>query len=352
MWRIKGYEKTSGILRYDLENGSIFSCGVRQMSSDTDFILEEEEDLCHWISNSDLRKSEVFLSSSSIAAVIAKPRLLIGAAEKVRLKENEERCECTVAKVTIQLRDKKLLVPPGTSPDRRAIDAIAVNVGMAGGVTPVQVGVAATAKVIPGRTFKESIIKRWTNDKCKRNPHVLLELQGVEMSFCTSNSRRVRLVDLLSTKTLSLLIQAVDPIKDPVCRVAVTEALRTEPGKIVDIYLDNPAWRDDIGSLIVCCLDTLLDTGTTQDITKRLSMFWMYDCKEYIVTYPLGDYRWEGFIRDSDKCCSFAVLEQKCLVFDAGDIVHGCQYPPKNKNHALKQEAMSKIVGTCSRPLF
>jgi hypothetical protein len=105
MWRIKGREKTSGILRYDLENGSIISSGVHQVSDDIDFILEDEEDLCHWISNSDLRKSEVFLSSSSVAAFIAKQRLLIGAAEKVRLKENKERCECTAAKVTIQLRD-------------------------------------------------------------------------------------------------------------------------------------------------------------------------------------------------------------------------------------------------------
>lgn len=129
---------------------------------------------------------------------------------------------------------------------------------MSGGITPLQANYAITTKVTAGRTFKESLIKKWTLSMHNRNVYILLTYRAVEMSFCTRNSRRIRLVDLLSTVGISKLIDAVDPIKDPVCKAAVKEALKSTPERIVKLYFDNPDWRDDISNLVTCCLEAFL----------------------------------------------------------------------------------------------
>lgn len=109
MWRIKDPETPFGILRYDLENGSIIPSELKQGSHDTDVVVDVEESLCHWVSDSDLRESEASSSSCHLSTSISNPRLLIGAKKKIRLKENEEKCDCNAAKITKQLRNADYL---------------------------------------------------------------------------------------------------------------------------------------------------------------------------------------------------------------------------------------------------
>lgn len=334
MWKIKDHENPSGILRYDLENGSIVSSELNRGVNEVGIALEADEDLCHWLSDFDFRRSEPSQSIPS-TTFLSKPKLLIGA-KRVRLKVNKEKCECTPAGITKQLRNADLLRPSGTSRDRRRIDAETVNIGMSGGITPFQVNYAFTTKTDVGRTFKESLIKRWTLQNHKRNAYVLLKYQAVEMSFCTQNSRRIRLIDLLITQPLSNLIKDIDPIEDVRCKEAVEEALQSEPEKIINLYFEHSEWRKDIGNLVICCLETLLDTGTTKAMGEPLSLFWMHDHEEYIVRYPSRTFRWSGFIRDLDNSSSFVVLEEKCLVFKLG---RGCQHPAKELKAASQQAA-------------
>lgn len=71
---------------------------------------------------------------------------------------------------------------------------------------------------------------------------------------------------------------------------------------------------------------------------EPLSLFWIYGNEEYVLRYPRNSYRWSGFTKDSDICCSFVVLEEKCLVFDLG---RGCQHPPRNGKDAPPQAESS-----------
>jgi len=326
MWKIKDHEKPSGILRYDLENGSIISSEQSEDINGYDISLQANEQLCHWLSDSGLRKNELYVSTSN-TLYISKPRLLVGTKKTVRLRTNKEQCHCTAAGVTKQLRNAGLLRPAGTSRDRKCIDAELVGGQLNGVVIPVSVNYAASIKTTAGRTFKESLIKRWTLERHKRNPFILLQYRAAEMSYCTENSRMIRLLDLLTTTTMSRLIDDLNPVSNIECKEAVKEALEVEPEKIIDLYLEHPEWRDEIGNLVICCLDTLVDTGTTRAMGDPLSVFWMYDHEEYILRYPSRRHRWSGFIKDGDESGTFVVLEEKCLIFKFGQ---GCRHPPKD----------------------
>jgi hypothetical protein len=89
---------------------------------------------------------------------------------------------------------------------------------------------------------------------------------------------------------------------------------------------------EDIAAVVCSCLDTLCDTGTKREITKPISLFWMYDKGEYILTLPKSSHRWGGFIQDSLQSCAFVVFEEKCFIMEAG---RGCQhYSRTSKNKA------------------
>jgi hypothetical protein len=322
MWKMTNPGDASSILRYDLEHGSIIPLTPSRESNDFAADLAIDEELCHWVSDNELRG----MGDVDDIMIISKPRLLIGAKRKMRLDENDEDCYCDASCITRELRNSCLLRPVGTAMPRRRVDAEAVTGALGGGITGVQVTYSMTTKVEPGRTFKESLIKRWSHDQQRRNPHVLLKHIAVEMSFCTHNSRRIRLIDLLGTRTILRLIDAIDPIKDQECNAAIKEILNNDPEKLIDSYIEKPEWREDIAGLVSSCLETLCDTGIKRETTERISLFWMYHHEEYIVTLPRSSHRWGGFIQDSVKSCAFVVLEEKCLVIEVG---RGCQHVSK-----------------------
>jgi hypothetical protein len=79
-------------------------------------------------------------------------------------------------------------------------------------------------------------------------------------------------------------------------------------------------------------------------MSEPLSLFWMYDHEEYVIRYPQQSYRWSGFTKDSEDCCSFIVLEEKCLTLSIG---RRCQHPKtgQSKSYSSQPQKVVKNYG-------
>jgi hypothetical protein len=58
-----------------------------------------------------------------------------------------------------------------------------------------------TYKRRKGQNIKDTLVERWRNTK-NRNPGKLEAFYGVEVSLCTHNARRRRLLELLNSTTM------------------------------------------------------------------------------------------------------------------------------------------------------
>ena len=326
MWRITNTGQPQEVLRFELENGTIVSTS-NQLKMD----VNEDEELCHWMSNHDFRQWEMGQVSNE-NSLISKPRLLIGASS-FSIHKNQESCLCSSAQVTQEFRRAGYLHESGTSISQRQTDSISVGAGFGGGgIGAPLLNVGVTTKIVAGRTLKEQVCKRWTNEPL-RNWHVLLRYFGVEISFCTDNSRRRRLIDLLASMTMRNLMEAVHPFSDDSCRKEVEEILMNNPLQLLELPKTRPRWRGIIEKAIGRCLSALFDSGTTHGIKAPLRAFWMYENQEWIVQFPYHSHEWTGFVLDYDKSCAFVILEEDCLVLKHW---RGCQHPPKTDQKAQR----------------
>lgn len=215
--------------------------------------------------------------------------------------------------MTSNLRNDGLICQFGGTRARRRVDAEAVGVNLGGGALGTGVSYAMTTKVIPRRSWKEVFVKRWTLERTGRNVHGLLRYCGIEMSYCTYHSRRVRIIDLLGTKTVSSLIQAIDPVEDEVSKGEIYKSLKDDPERLVALY-KQPNTRKGVGDLVACCLDILSLTGTPPEDDAPISALWTIDQIENIVEFPRRLYRWGGLVQDCRDNCAFVVLEERCLI--------------------------------------
>ncbi|KUJ07222.1 uncharacterized protein LY89DRAFT_743224 [Mollisia scopiformis] len=315
MWKIVGPDREKSTIRYDLENGSIIMADQADtitLYPSVDPIVREDEDLSHWISDRQLR------SMACNRPSICKPfshaaNLLVGASNRFSLRDNTKACHCTSARANNSLRKDGFICPFGATRTRRRVDSEAVGINIGGGALGPGVSYAMTTKVIPGRSWKEAFIKRWTLERTARNVHGLSRYCGIEMSYCTYHSRRVRIIDLFGTKTISSLVQAIDPVEDGSTKDEIYGALKDDPESLVALY-KQPTTRKGVGDLVARCLDLLSLTGTTLEDDAPLSALWVIDQVENIVEFPRRYYRWCGLVQDCRDNCAFVVLEERCLI--------------------------------------
>jgi hypothetical protein len=322
MWEISTSRNPEAVLRYDLEKGSIVPS--QTPPGGWDIVLYTYEIPCHWISNHDLSIWEAANAAREPPTMNKNWSLVIGGSHQIRLIENIKLCHCDSARLKTDFSNSGYLRTPGTSEARRKTDAETFSATIGSGAPGVVFGYSRSTKIIAGRSWKESLLKRWTHEKTTRNPHTLMQYRGIEISHCTSHSRRIRLVDVLGTKTMSRWLSTINPVKIPEAAVRIDQMLRSSPAQLVECYINEPAMREDIGDLVGACLNILFETGCTAESATMLSAFWMFANDEFLIKYPPNQFEWSGLVQDSDSNCAFVVLEEKCLIFSLG---RGCQYP-------------------------
>ena len=312
MWKITHTGKPLKILRYDLEHGSIVPFSMISGNGRHFVRTELNEELCHWISNSELEKFERALAITSVPQ-ICRPRLLIGACRH-NVIPNTEQCYCNLTDVNNRFVSKGYRRIIGSSPRKWVTESktVGTTVGGAGLGTPT-IQYSHTKKK-DGVPVKEAFHKRWKNSTPQLRPWgCLLIRYGLQVSLCTGNSRRVRLVDLIAGDTMKEFMQTNPSYATRPWREAFEELLHTDPARLVTFQADNPIEREGFEEYITSCLDGLIHTGSGSRAHDPFVALWVYNGQPWEIAFPRQYRSWAGFVEDSDSTCSFIVLE-KCLV--------------------------------------
>lgn len=324
VWAIKKTEDSSTILKYDAGPGSIISWPTEATTPG----LEENEVFCHWVA---LGEKEV----KQPVALRQGMKLLIGAATEIekktsQLKENEA-CRNRSQRVIQQLRSANMLEDLGTRAESRELaqESISMSLGAYG----MSLGGTKTYKRRSGITHKDAICDSWKHSDGNRNPAILEHWLGLEMSFCTHNARRRRLKSILNSTTMRNWLEACKINKEPFpCEKAFDEAIQSrDPRAFRDLYKNHREWRKDLAQLVSWCLEGLRQSSVEQDGT--LKALWMpEDHQRFRVKLRQNPHTWTGFLADSERKCTMAIMSGKCLQTDY-KYAACCQTKDPNASH-------------------
>jgi len=322
MWKtcalLNGQADHNHILRYSVGNGVILPWNLPSPDSQDSISSQKGEVFCHWISDKDIGETGSLVESSE-AHLHPDNILLIGASMKLH---DNPSCNLSTNENKQRLRDAGSLSELGTMKNTKVVDSETVQIQV--GPPYVKIGVQRTYKR-RGRTWKEALIENWKNNPESRNVRILEYKFGVEVSACTYNARRRRLVTLLGSKTMMNYLRNGSIRWDSTdCQEKFYAALESSDHRAFrNLYMSQKDWQSDLGKAITYCLDGLTETGINE---KGLDLLWVPDSDlGQRVNIRFREHNWAGFLKDTEDCCTMAVLEDKCLELSDLTQVRKCQ---------------------------
>ncbi|KAL4755606.1 uncharacterized protein BDW70DRAFT_165323 [Aspergillus foveolatus] len=299
----------------------------------------DNEFLAHWTTNEcDLNNVSAFPPSSR------EPRFLIGA---TRLSVNES-CGLKVDQWTLSVRSFQRLEVPGTRASKREQDAQTFTIGYnAFGVTA---GYQEQWKRRSGSTLKDRALVSWINEPEARNPSIMADHLAVEISACSGNARRQRLIRILACQTIRNYLRSIMLIWDHTeAEELYFRALKDRNARAFEkLYLARPDLRGCFGRAVARSLDVLLHTGvdsnfclralwspTLQAPTNSLEQSLLDaapSLRLWSVAFPHESTKWSGLLIDTINSCTVAVVTDQCLVLRTRRCSEkfGCKNNPLN----------------------
>ncbi|PQE30331.1 hypothetical protein CJF32_00008233 [Rutstroemia sp. NJR-2017a WRK4] len=400
-WKIADDATPNKIHKYNIGNGAIIPWSLDGLDFNDRDTSAFSEVFCHWIPTRNWRDEEVKRYQASLTRryFLSTDTLLIGARSDYGLLVNDK-CVPSMERISrfkTKLWEQEALRPPNVSRAKRYIDSHAVQIqGSAMGF--ISGSGQITYKRRSGHTMKDALVERWRHGL--RNPIDLEAYSGVEVSLCSRNARRRRLLNILSSNTMVNYLHGISFswISDK-CKEAYLKALRC-PKSFRKFWKTHKEWQENIGDAISKCLDALDETGIDED-SQELSAFWVesFDedgdsdgeadddsvgqpdptdsdddsarylaalptppdstlasqCskffEEWIVTLFRSEHTWTGFLQDSEESLTMAVVEMTCLDFhDQDGFGRNCSLSPKAKGYPVLQTSLhvnESIISSC-----
>lgn len=307
IWKVSPKGSTDNVvLRYNVGLGAIVPW-TRSLDSEPEKLPEEA--FCHWIQPAEIASHE---ETTLTINGQENPLLLIGGAPKVTISPSMECCADPVSLLhTMQCQGS--LQRFGTANPHRYRDSETIQ--LQAGYGPVHGAYQAQFKHRPGVTWKEYFVERWKMEPDRRNPRLLEYWLGVEVSLCTFNSRRQRLLRILESKPMrNHLLTAFFTWTDPKCEPAYYSALNSEDSyAFYNLYVSRPDWRLELGTAVSLCFEVLLQTGL--DHNQDLKAFYAPTStgQEWLAMIRHKDHSWAGLLKDSEHCATMAVATETCL---------------------------------------
>lgn len=310
MWKVcalrNGQVDNDHILQYNIGNGVILPWSLPSSDSQSSISCRKNEVLCHWVSDKGSGEMGDVVGSSGVH-LQPNDVLLIGASAKLNY---NPRCNLSTDKLKQRLRDANSLFELGTMKNTRILDSEAVQIQI--GPSYVKGSAQRTYKR-RGVTWKEAWTEAWRNNPESRNIRLLEFKFGVEVSACTYNARRRRLISLFGSKTMmNHLRNGALTWNNLGCEESFYAALESPDYKAFrKLYLSEKNWQFDLGKAITHCLDALTQTGTNEG---GLNLHWVPNSEPgHNVNLRLREHSWIGFLKDTETCCTMAILENNCL---------------------------------------
>ena len=243
-------------------------------------------------------------------------RFLIGTVLTARLEPNQG-CLNSMQSTLSRLRKENSLKhvdteEPSTYRDSETFQVSVSSFGLG-------VGRQRQYKRRTGVTWKQDLISAWHNKPGERRPEVLESWAGVEVSACTGNARRRRLVSLLGCSTVRTYLDNCnyDWGSDGCKEAYLTAISGRDPRALYLLYREKKDWREHIGRAICMCLCKLSRTGIDEH-GNLLALASFQRLPERLACFYQCEHTWTGMLADTSEAGTMAVLIDTCLCLNHG----------------------------------
>jgi len=177
----------------------------------------------------------------------------------------------------------------------------------------VGVSITGTQKRIPDTSLKEKVLDKWQNAPERRNPQVLNQNLGVEVSHCTGNARRVAVRTLLTLKPMTLALERQFPgWRDRPWGGPFWDAVSGHSDAAVEaVWKTFEEHRAQMAQLVCFALDLLSPTGLEE---SKLSVAFLNNGQESSVSLDVKMNTWALLLKDTPVTASFTIINERCLL--------------------------------------
>lgn len=305
IWKVPETQGQSPWIGYRLPGGYIATCENRGRT----VTFEADEVPCHFSTVLDHSFGE---GSSADLFSLSRPYLLIGHSLPCALVVRKS-CQTTLETGLdgMALQSVRTLKPY----KYRDSTAFHIAVGYAG----TQASWTTQVKTNPGILMKKSLLDRWQLEPRFRNPRLLLLWYGVEVSICTRNARRCRLVDVIRSRSMiAYLFATYHPeVGSETYKTALFDTLiDDDPNAFIELYDNHPEWQEELGAVVAHCLQVLEGSGVNQKGELGLFVFVdRFHDPEQLAILSKNDHTWIPLLKDSFRSAAFAVVSHDCLEY-------------------------------------
>ena len=319
LWRVIDPELHDSCTRYVVGNGSIY----KWKSQKTTPRLLENETLCHWISNTTIQ------AGSGCSPDTEKPvfpdiidenfdgneTLLIGAvaAGCERLTTNRD-CSFDLDKRRSILDHDGRVQMLGTMKEHIYKDSETYQLQAGHGGMAVS---ASKQYKRRGQSLKQALVELWTTTPEVRDPQILQDFYGLEVSLCTQNAQRVQLGRILGLGSMCQYLRSFRWQTD-CAKQAYFNALRDfkeDSDALQHLWKRHTQYQEDFGRAVLICLQALEKTGVNHE--GQLSAFLSSEvtARPELIALDPKAHSWIGLLKDSERSCCMAVIGDECLGF-------------------------------------
>lgn len=312
LWKMKDRGSQDKYVAYIVGGGTILPWQHNPLQSPK--LVDER--FCHWICNEDLEAEAPDIKPISPPIPFDETKkLLIGAPTKNYAAVSSDswivnsKCSRPISIARTQLREAGRLCIIGASKPYHYNDSnqYQLQVGYSG----VNASVTRQYKRVPGQSLKEVLIELSAMEPELRDPKLLEDLHGVEISLCTFNAQRVPLAQIMRLQCVQHLLRDFN-WQDPEYR---TEYFLTLEDTLRPRRLLDPQFKERFDSAIMLSLKMLGKTGV--DRSDNLQVFLSSACtpKPELATMTAKEHSWVGLLKDTRVECAMVAFGDSCLEF-------------------------------------
>ncbi|KFY34681.1 hypothetical protein V494_06562 [Pseudogymnoascus sp. VKM F-4513 (FW-928)] len=311
VWKLRDQNDPGRYTAYVVGNGYIIPWKHDERTPDK---LEEER-FCHWVSDEEQEDGALDTRNLTYNLFDGTERLLIGAPTDAPIITPptpwiaNPRCSILVSEARRRLQETKRLCIVGASRPYHYNDSnqYQLQVGYAG----VNATITRNYKRAAGQNLKEILIQLWALEPDLRDPKLLEDLHGVEISMCTSNAQRVSISHLLRLQCMHHLLRDF-AWEEPSYR---DEYLLTLEDTRRPTRLRDARFKKKFDDAVMLGLKMLSKTGV--DRSDNLCVFLSSPCAAMpeLATMLPKEHSWIGMLKDTTTECTLAAFGDTCLEF-------------------------------------
>ena len=319
LWKVVDPKVHSSCTRYVVGNGCIYKWKSQKATPR----LLENEILCHWISNTTIErgsenssnKEELVFPDSIDEGFDGNETLLIGAVaagcERLALKRN---CNFDLDRTRAALDHDGRVQMLGTVKEHTYKDSETYQLQV--GHNGVNASASKQYKR-RGQSLKQAFVEAWTTTPELRDPRLLQDFYGVEVSLCTQNAQRIQLGRILGLGSMCQYLRSFRWKTDS-AKQAYFDALkgfREDGDALQRTWEKHDQYQDDFGRAVLVCLKALEKTGINHKGQMTAFLSSQVTARPELIAMEPREHSWIGILKDSESSCCMAVIGDDCLEF-------------------------------------